>query len=409
MTLRFHWEWEPAPEVRIPELAATWSRLGIDVDHTPATLVERRDGSGGIRRRLDVPTYPLAEWLAINWWRISAPSHLARDEGVRLTGAGGGFPWPDLTLRSDRGLMWAKLRQRNKTPEHVRFLTQTETVLNADSVLIEVAHFIDETVRRLDDEGISGTLLQDEWRAIQEADREEIEYCLVAAAWGQDPYDTSAEVEQVLLSAGTAIDAALLADLSRAVPINQVNEAVTWLVEATTSLVPRPVHLPSLGPLDYPSSAGMAAWKIGYDRARKLRLLLDVAPRDRAPISTLLPVHHSSSIAPSNVDGLMSSEDSKIAVVVGAGTHPRSARFASARAVARQSLSPVHGRSLITRASRYTDRAERAFAAELLAPAEGIEQVLDGDLSDEAIRRAADHFDVSTLLIQHQIDNQVAA
>lgn len=164
---------------------------------------------------------------------------------------------PDLTLRSDRGLMWATLRQRDKSPEHVRFLTQAETVLGAEVVLEAVADLIEGTVRRLEDKGITDTLLQGEWAAIQQADRPERDYCLVAAAWGQDPYDTPADIEQVLLNAGIEVGPALLADLSRAVTLDRVADSTGWLLEATRSLTPRAIALPSVGQLDWSSAAGI--------------------------------------------------------------------------------------------------------------------------------------------------------
>lgn len=410
MTLIFRWEWEPEPSVRIVELAATWCRLNISLDATPVTLVERRDGSGGPRHGLDVPAYPLAEFLAINWWRLSSRSHIPTDRGVRLVQAGAGFAWPDLTLHSDRGLMWATLRQRDKAPEHVRFLTQAETVLEADAVLMAIADLIDNTVRRLEDEGVTGTLLQDEWASIQDADQEERDYCLAAAAWGQDPYDTPADVEALLLDAGKRIGATLLADLSRAVPQDQIPDATDWLLEASHFLKPHAVDLPTLGSPDWSSTAGIAPWRIGYERARLLRERLGLEPTKAAPIDEMLAIKQTKSAAPTNVDGLMSlTGSSDLAVVLGAKTSERSQRFAAARAIGRRSLSPIKGLSLLTRATQYADRSERAFAAELLAPAKGIDDVLAGDFSDTALQIAAEHFNVNPILIQHQVDNQIAA
>ncbi len=411
MTLRFKWEWEPAPNVRVPELAATWSRLNIDLDDTPVTLVERRDGSGGLRHGLDVPVYPLAEFLALNWWRLSATSHLPTDRGVRFVDAGDGFAWPDLTLRNDRGLMWANLRQRDKAPEHVRFLTQASTVIEAETVLTAVAGLVDDTVRRLEDKGVSGTLLQEEWAAIRQADSHEHDYCLVAAAWGQDPYDTPTDVERVLFDAERRIGgAALLADLSRAVPFDRITASTGWLGEAIDSLDPFTVGFPSVEPVDWPSTAGATPWKIGYERARRLRRLLDLEPHRPAPVEKMVPVSQTSSYAPMNVDALISAEgSSSLAVVVGAGASPTTKRFASARAIGRNSLSQIRGMSLLTRAPQYTEQTERAFAAELLAPADGIADVLAGDYSDDALLRAAEHFDVSVTLVQRQVENQIAA
>ena len=62
---------------------------------------------------------------------------------------------------------------------------------------------------------------------------------------------------------------------------------------------------------------------------------------------------------------------------------------------------------LLTR--QYTERAERAFAAEFLAPAAGIADLVAGDFSDQALDRAAAHFQVNRTLVEHQVENQIAA
>jgi Zn-dependent peptidase ImmA (M78 family) len=63
--------------------------------------------------------------------------------------------------------------------------------------------------------------------------------------------------------------------------------------------------------------------------------------------------------------------------------------------------------------SAYTDKQkiERAFAAELLAPAAGVAERISAypstDDLDE-IEETADHFRVSPMIIEHQIRNQLA-
>lgn len=410
MTLRFKWDWEPAPSVRLPEQAATWCRLRIELGSTPATLVEPRDGSGGPRHGLDVPAYPLAEFLAINWWKLSTSSHLPTARGVRLVNAGAGFAWPDMTLRTDHGLTWASLRQRDKSPEHIRFLTQTEFVLDSDIVLTAVASFVDSTVRQLDDHGIVGTLLQDEWQAIQHTDQQERDFCLAAAAWGLDPYDVPGDAEALLLKADALIGSpALLTELARAVPLAHLPDSTRWLRDAIAALRPEPVTLPSMHPVDWSSATGVAPWRIGYERAQQLRSVLGLARSERVPVEDLLRVHETKSAAPSNVDALFSADHASLAVVVGEESSHQAKRFVSARAIGRHNLSPLEGYSLLTRAGQFTDRAERAFAAEFLAPAAGIYEVVDGDFSDRALDRAATHFNVSRTLVEHQVDNQIAA
>lgn len=411
MTLLFKWEWEPAPRVRLPEEAATWCRMSIDLGRTPATLVEQRDGSGGLRHGLDVAAYPLAEFLALNWWRLSTGSHLPGDRGVRLVNAASGFAWPDMTLRSDHGLMWASLRQRDRAPEHVRFLAQAELVLAADAALSSIASLIDSTVRRLEDHGVAGTLLQDEWAAIQDADQAERDFCLTAAAWGLDPYDMPDGAEQLLIGAEASIGTPeLLADLARAVPLAHLLDSTRWVREAITSLSPEPVAIPPVAPVDWSSTVGIAPWRIGYERARELRALLSLAPGQHAAVEDLVPVRATRSSAPSNVDALINAKTPEsLTVAVGDQTSPSAKRFVSARALGRHSLSPIDGLSLLTRAAQYTERAERAFAAEFLAPAAGIADLVAGDFSDQALDRAAAHFQVSRTLVEHQVENQIAA
>lgn len=113
MTLRFEWEWVSAPAVRAPELAATWASLLIEVGEVVATLVEDRAGRGAPRRRIDVSTYPLAEWIAYHWWPIVSPTP-ARGDGVQLSGAADGFPWPELSLQSGPGYSLARLSRADR-------------------------------------------------------------------------------------------------------------------------------------------------------------------------------------------------------------------------------------------------------------------------------------------------------
>jgi len=65
---------------------------------------------------------------------------------------------------------------------------------------------------------------------------------------------------------------------------------------------------------------------------------------------------------------------------------------------------------LITTAYTERQKIERAFAAELLAPAVGIEAGLDVP-PEEAVQEdlgiVAEHFGVSAILVEHQIDNQI--
>ncbi len=76
-------EWQDAPGVRAAELRATWARLEIWAGDTCVTRVE--DESPSERRSIFVPLYPLAEWIAYNWWFLRAHGRPARMKPVYWT------------------------------------------------------------------------------------------------------------------------------------------------------------------------------------------------------------------------------------------------------------------------------------------------------------------------------------
>jgi hypothetical protein len=86
-------------------------------------------------------------------------------------------------------------------------------------------------------------------------------------------------------------------------------------------------------------------------------------------------------------------------------------RFGQARALGRILARPEQQQFVLSAARSHDERVARAFAAELLAPAEGIRQTLDalGKADDSALEAVAQRFRVSPLLVRHQYDNQIAA
>jgi Zn-dependent peptidase ImmA (M78 family) len=85
-------------------------------------------------------------------------------------------------------------------------------------------------------------------------------------------------------------------------------------------------------------------------------------------------------------------------------------RFGEARALGRVLARPQQRIFVLSAARGYFERLAGAFAAELLAPAEGIREYLDalGERTDAAFDAVAGRYEVSPLLIQHQYDNQLA-
>ena len=59
----------------------------------------------------------------------------------------------------------------------------------------------------------------------------------------------------------------------------------------------------------------------------------------------------------------------------------------------------------VTRSYTYAQKAQRAFAAELLAPIDAVDGFLSGDLSEERQTEAAEYFEVSPYAIRSLLVN----
>ncbi|HIY24394.1 MAG TPA: hypothetical protein H9837_08840 [Candidatus Brachybacterium merdigallinarum] len=413
MTFRIECTWEDAPDVRAPELAATWARLRLAVDDQVATLVKEKHSPQQVRESIDVSAYPLAEWLALNWWELSTSSHRPGHRGIDISGARDGFPWPALTLLSDRAQMWVRLTSSPQAHTRVSPIGSFEAVLERDDVLAEIARFIDATVRRLEDAAVTSTLLQEEWEAIRTTPDDVRTFTLAAAAWGEDPYDIDPARSEILIAADEQIgDLALLTDLARVVALDELPSAQDWLASAVrsipeTSAASKALH--ELPPVARVSSA--RPWQVGYEHARQLRAALGLPDTELAPVDEFVALGPTVDAPPVNIDALVRRHDSRIAATASeqALENITRARFIGARSIARQFTSPQASLSLLTTGSTYTDRLERAFAAEFLAPAAGVRELLEEDFSEESQARVASHLRVTPRVIEHQIENQIAA
>ena len=75
-----------------------------------------------------------------------------------------------------------------------------------------------------------------------------------------------------------------------------------------------------------------------------------------------------------------------------------------------ESCSGTSTRRLVTSSHTWTQRASRAFAAELLAPAGALRQRIHGDrVSGREVARLAEEFLVDNELIERQIENHTIA
>jgi hypothetical protein len=430
--LRFEFEWEPAEGVSAPELAATWARLTISLGSEVLTQVEDAR-TGSPRRSIYVPLYPLAEWIAFNWWHLrhdKRPSYLPeRDWSFRsrlrmpahrsswLThhntrAVGEGFPWPDLTLMpTGESVLLVWQRDRTFLPGwKVRFLTSGKAVVSHSSVETPMVELVDAVLTRLDEHYVRETPLAKEWRALQALDADEVEYCIAAARLGLDPFDVPLELADLILRSATELSPSLLNDfLDAATPARLPDEA-SWVEEHWKAVARSPRRTEGLPKLSDKVN-GRPPWQQGYDDAYELRSALNVPPLEPFDVARLLAIEHTSRISRA-LQGLGArTSASGHQLVLAEPRSPEAKRFAAARGLWRFLRPAESNEFLLTSANTPIQKAERAFAAELLAPAAGIAKLLPSNdvepVELEAIHPVSTHYAVSDWVVEYQLVNNV--
>ncbi|WDZ86443.1 ImmA/IrrE family metallo-endopeptidase [Micromonospora cathayae] len=397
------------------------------------TLVEDRQ-SASSRRAIACSLYPLAEWITYNWWFLqsgirSASSTTALRAG-RLSGdsnriwqrhclraAGDGFLWPNMFLLpedSNTRLLWLSDRGHVEN-RPIRFLTQGETVVDSKGLQQVLGGLVEEVIARLSDLGIESTRLHEEWAAIQETDPEEAAYCFAAARLGLDPYSEAAKYESGILQAADELEAELLNDFLSAVSPEKIVEDLRWVaaagseIERMTSTRGGDLEALSAEVLKRTEPGPPTLWRRGYADAQALRRTLGLDSTAFFSFAEYLD----EAVVPAPDRGLQAAGGSRdhlsSRVVLGRQQRESSARFTLARALWNILFRP-RKRFLVTQGQTTRQKIERAFAAELLAPAEGIAKIIDGppyEIGMDEFEASEAHFGVSPLIIKHQIENQL--
>jgi hypothetical protein len=424
------YEWlTPDGNVAASELAATWARLEINAGDETITRVEDVV-SGSARRSIYGSLYPLAEWIAYNWWSLRANLRLAgvnprpawmRDErwgklsGHNLRFAGDGFLWPNLTIIPQGGstrLVWLKdaASGRNRP---IRYIAEGSALLSSESVESVLGELVDNVVIRLVEAGIDSSPMQDEWHAIRALEPDEVAFCAATARLGLDPFGLSDGERELIETVGNHLPASLLYDFLDGVEPNAIEPGVMWIKAAQKALGGFEAKLSDgvVAMRQELSGAEFAgrAWDIGWAQARRARSVLTIPDADPVDVEGLVPIinAHDRERGLIAFGGMTAGGGPAVVSAVDRGVTGQ--RFAVARAVWHL-VNPGPERFLVTDAHTDRQKTERAFAAELLAPANGVRRLLevdDGVISFEQLDPIAEHFGVSPLLISHQVENQL--
>ncbi len=389
-----------------PEIASTLAWLRIEIDDEPVTLAHDRSARV-TRASILVPLYPIAEWIAANWWALNEESDvplrssfLARHS---LLCGRGGYCLPD--LRIIREGLRTRLEWHRHTYTHapVEFLSCGVQYALASDVEASLRDLVGMVDAKLRNEGIVDSWLQAEWASIQatEANAPERAFCMAAAWLGVDPFEASGDMAETIESFWELPDS-VREEALRASNADDAAQVLDWVRQGLQSSV-EGANLDDRVRKTVLAARDPMPWKAGYDAARALHSQFPVLAHVPVPIEQcfggVLPIIAAPE-SPRNVHGLMINNGTTACYT--ARRRPESQRYLVARAI----FDPDNPSALLTSARTERQSASRAFAAELLAPARLLRERMPGrELTSEDVAELADAFAVSTFVIEHQLRN----
>ena len=425
--LAFEFQWSEAPGVNGLELSETWADLTIRAGDTVLTRVfDARTEK--VRESIQVPIYPLAEWLASNWWFLNGecanPIKEADWDFYRRHSLGAnreGYAFPDLQVipaGSKTRITWTNApHQWTK----VRFLESGEIWIDGDEFREASATLIEDVLFRLEERDVGETFLSDEWDAIRDADPEEARFCETAAGLGWDPYSIDENQTELIVKLDSQLGA-MLAEAIPALDSQEADQGCAAINEALSEAKNNCLFLQRI--IDHRLGTSDAApinrppWDAGYAMARQLRDELEIVDDPLPSIKELAealggdPNRLRKIVEPNQalagvplIDAVVTVGEDRTPAFGFRKLNEQSRRFNFCRALF-EVLTSWGSDSLVTRARSERQQRNRAFAAEFLAPSDGLRKRISTRIVDsDDMSELASEFGVSSHVVEHQIKN----
>lgn len=359
-----------------------------------------------------VATCHAASWFAWNWWRLLHEPY-RRDSTAwglshRLPAIGGGYVWPNLEIRSD-GRRSAILAFPSRRPDArpFRFLGTAPPWLGPQEHLeAALDRFVTTIIGRLRTHEVVETDLDRLWGELQEERRDPAVARLrrLEAMLGLEPDEAPEALLEGLVADSRQIGDAAVEELAadapdgapvRAADLRSLAQRTAVGFAASDAVRLPPAALAAARRED-------AAWRQGRVAAERLRSAerLGCDPIRTERLLTMLGASgDAAAVEGARLAFALRQANGRGAIVL-RSRFAEGQRFELARLLGDQLLFGRDAPALpATRAYTFRQKAQRSFAAELLSPFATVEAMLDGDTSEEAIERAARHFEVSTMTI----------
>lgn len=399
-----------AAERGSPEDRATHAELEIDAGGVPLTEVADRAASS-VRPSLRVSAGALAGWLLENRWRILyEPERSGSSWGMshRLGAVGGGFAWPDVTLATDGERLTVRARRAGGPDDLVRFLNDVTVHLSPEAYDAAVDAFVAVVVDRLHAVGLRDSALAALAEDVRRdrADPENDRLRIAEARLGLDPDQADADdVLGLLEEVAWAGDAAAAEILGEAT-FDDASEILAWARHHATASDVR-VDLRAFEGLQGTSLARALPWERGVDLAARVRRTLGVG-QEPLDLDDVFGAHLLAPTVSGRRPMGLAVATNGVAGLTFQRRQPTGRRFEAARALGDWLTRPPGDvASPLTDRRTARQQLQRAFAAELLCPAEGIAaRVSLPRPTDDELEEAAAFYGVSEHTVRSHLVNE---
>lgn len=413
--MRFSAEWQDPGVSASAELRATFCLLAIELGgRRISRFFDERYGRA--HDRIAMPAYPVAQGFARAWWSLLA----GRSGIIRLRRFRDGFAVPDVRFEPDGHYVEITADPFEYSNPPVTFTRRAKERVAIGELERDMAEFINSVVEKLSDYKIRKSWLQDRWFLIQAslADEEERVFCEAAGALGTDPYLCDEDEAQAIEQAAKYFDDEALLEFLASQHGRKPVTALHWLAAAETQLGDKAAlsYIADIaGDLRLPTAQmplrAFHPWQLGYRLADKCRAMVGLEPErvfDDVDDVAALFGGTGFEVAEGRVPGLRAEAyrgESAPKIIVAGLPAPQSRTFAMMRAIGDFLAFEQEGRAPITDTYSYRQGVGRAFAVEMLAPAETILQMERDGMTPDEIASARN---VSELAISRRLENHRA-
>ena len=426
-SLQLDYAWQRPEAIHGEELRATWASLRVISGSECLTRILDRTARS-VREEIYVPLYPLAEWIAENWWSLLYEPEipqLREKRGFRtrhdLALVGDGLAMPRVEIVPFGETVRIEWEQKSHPYQQIDFLSRGRTLVRTQDVRDGLYAFVQGVCERLEQSGLRGTWLQQSWQTVKQSmqDPEETAFCRAAAQMGQDPYALKETEAEELLQASRILPSSLLHEFLQLAPekgfadrAQEMGRDLEWIEGNRDSWE----DLSRLRAEAGQPEDRARPWEQGYRMARAVRSSLGCNGNVPGTLEQLLAWlggsmqslrlrERSGGDLPGLTALVSENEKGCPGFVLSERKRPENRAFAFCRGLGEYFFHPGSA-SLVNTANTDRQKRNRAFAAELMAPAERIREHLSGwEATPEEIDEIACSLGVSSYVVLHQMEN----